>query len=195
MIILGIWNDALVFIVGAGTGWSSSIIIGFWGVYIGVGVWSSSIVRSSFTTAGEVSSCIGCRCGKHFLGHCFSVCPIYFVFYMDCNTMYQLLYGCLILMGVDSDGLCVIPSNVTTWRASCVIILGIWNVALVCIVGAGRGWPSSIIIGFWGICVGVGVWSSSTVRSSSTTTGEVSACMGCRCGERLLGHDHSWYME
>ena len=69
-----------------------------------------------------------------------------------------------------------------------MIIIGIWNGALVFIVGAGMGWPSSIIIGFWGICVTVGVWSSPTVRSSSTTTGEVSACMGCRCGELLLGH-------
>ena len=102
--------------------------------------------------------------------------------------MYQLLYGCVILMGVNSDGMCVITSNVTDWRASCVIILGIWYFALVCIVGAGTGWPSSTIIGFWGVCVGVGVWSSSTVRSSSTTAGEVSACMGCRFGERLLGH-------
>ena len=83
-------------------------------------------------------------------------------------------------MGVNSDGLCVITSNVTDWRASCVIIIGIWNVALVCIVGAGPGWPSSIIICFWGICVGVGIWSYSTVRSSSTTAGEVSACMDCK---------------
>ena len=44
MIILGIWNDALVFIVGAGPECPSSIIIGFWGVYIGVVVWISSTV-------------------------------------------------------------------------------------------------------------------------------------------------------
>ena len=86
-----IWNDALVFVAGAGTGWTSSIIIGFWGVCVIVGVWSSSTVRS----------------------------------YMDGNTMYQVLYCCFILMGVNSDGLCVITSNVTDWRASCVIILGI----------------------------------------------------------------------
>ena len=66
-------------------------------------------------------------------------------------------------MGVSSDGLCVITSNVTDWRASCVIILGIWNDALVFIVGTGTGWPSSIVIGFCGVIVCVGVWSSSTV--------------------------------
>ena len=77
--------------------------------------------------------------------------------------MYQVLYCCFILMGVNSDGPCVITSNVTDWRASCVIILGIWNDALVFIVGTGTGWPSSIIIGFWGVCVGFSVWSSSTV--------------------------------
>ena len=87
-----------------------------------------------------------------------------------------------------SLGVWYITSNVIDWRASCVIILDIWNDALVFIVGAGTGWPSSIIIGCWGVCVGVGVWSSSTVWSSSITAGDVSACMGCRCGERLLGH-------
>ena len=65
-------------------------------------------------------------------------------------------------MGVNSDGLCVITSNVTDWRASCVIILGIWNNALVFIVVVGTGWTSSTIIGFWGVCVGVGIWSSIT---------------------------------
>ena len=79
MIIIGIWNDVLVFIVGAGTGWPSSIIIGFWGVCVGVGVgvWSSSTLRSSSTAAGEVSACMGCRCGESLLGHCFSVCIIF----------------------------------------------------------------------------------------------------------------------
>ena len=77
--------------------------------------------------------------------------------------MYQLLYGYFILLGVNSDGLCVITSNGTDWRDSCVIILGIWNDALVFIVGAGTVWPSSFIIGFWVVFVGVGVWSSSTV--------------------------------
>ena len=48
---------------------------------------------------------------------------------MDGNTMYQLLYVCFILMRVNSDGLRVIKSNVTDWRASCVIIIGIWNYA------------------------------------------------------------------
>ena len=104
------------------------------------------------------------------------------------NTMYQLLYGCVILMGVSCDGMCVITSSVTDWRDSCVIIIGIWNDALVFIVGTGTGWPSSIIIGFGGVCGGVGGWSSYTLLSSSTTTGEVSVCMGCRCGERLLGY-------
>ena len=77
MIILGIWNDALVFIVGAGTAGSSSIIIGFWGVYVGVDVWSASTVCSSSTTTGEVSSCMVCMCGELRLGHCFSVCLIF----------------------------------------------------------------------------------------------------------------------
>ena len=108
--------------------------------------------------------------------------------------MYQLLYGCFISMGVNSDGMCVITSNVTDWRDSCVIILGIWNDALVFIVGAGTGWSSSIIIGFWGICVGVGIWSSSTVRSSSTTAGDVSSCIECRCGYCLLGNCFSFYL-
>ena len=81
MIILGIWNDSLVFVVGAGTGWPSSIIIGFWGVCVIVGVCSSSTVRSSSTTAGEVSACIGCRCWERLLGHCFSVCLIFLFSY------------------------------------------------------------------------------------------------------------------
>ena len=77
MIILGIWNDALVFIVGTGTGWPSSIVIGFWGVCVIVVVLSSSTVRSSSTTAGELSACMGCRCGDRLLGNCFSVCLIF----------------------------------------------------------------------------------------------------------------------
>ena len=106
----------------------------------------------------------GVGVGKFCLGTV-SLSVLYFFFYMAGNTMYHLLYGCLIPMGVNSDGLCVITSNVTNWRTSCVIILGIWNNALVCIVAAGTGWSSSIIIGFWGVCycVGVGVWSSYTV--------------------------------
>ena len=67
MIILGIWNDALVFIVDAGTEGSSSIIIGCWGfcvgVGVGVGVWSAYNVCSSSTTVGEVSTCMGYRRG------------------------------------------------------------------------------------------------------------------------------------
>ena len=62
-------------------------------------------------------------------------------FYMDGNTMYQVLYCCFILMGVNSDGLCVIPSNVTDWRDSCVIILGIWNDALVSVLVLVSGVP------------------------------------------------------
>ena len=77
--------------------------------------------------------------------------------------MYQVLYGCFILMGVNSDDMCVITSSVTDWRASCVINLGIWNDALVFIVVTGTGWTSSIVIGFWGVIFRVGVWSSSTV--------------------------------
>ena len=92
------------------------------------------------------------------------------------------------MLGVNADGLCVITSNVTACRAYCVIIIGIWNDDLVFLVGADMAGSSSIIIGFWGVCVGVGVSNASTVRSSYTTTGEVSACMGCRCGELLLGY-------
>ena len=79
MVILGIWNDALVFIVGTGTGWPFSIVIGFWGVCVGVivVVWSSYTVRYSSTTAGEVSACIGCRWGELLLGHCLSVCLMF----------------------------------------------------------------------------------------------------------------------
>ena len=58
-------------------------------------------------------------------------------------------------------------------------------------VGAGTAGCSSIIIGFWGVCVGVGVWSASTVQSSSTNVGVLSACMGFRRGERRLGHRFS----
>ena len=94
-------------------------------------------------------------------------------------------------MGVNYDGLCFITSNITAWRTSCVIILGICNDALVFIVGTGPGWSSSIIIGCWVVCVGVGVWSASTVCFSSTTVDEVYACMGCRCGQRCLGNRFS----
>ena len=77
MIILGIWNYALVFHVGAGTVGSSSSIIGFWGVCVGVGDWSTSTVCSSSTTSGKVFPCMGCRRGECRLGHRFSVCLIY----------------------------------------------------------------------------------------------------------------------
>ena len=73
-----------------------------------------------------------------------------------------------------------------------MIIPGIWNDALVFLVGSGTAGYDSIIIGCWGVCVGVGVgvgvWSASTVCSSSATVGEVSACMGCRRGECRLGN-------
>ena len=94
-------------------------------------------------------------------------------------------------MGVNYDGLCVITSNVTTWRASCVIIIAIWNDALVFLVGEGTAGSSSIIIGWCCVCVGGGVWIYSTVWLSSTTSGEVSAYMGCRRGEHHLGHPFS----
>ena len=81
--------------------------------------------------------------------------------------------------------------NVTAWRASYVIIIGISNYALVFLVGAGTEGLSSSIIDCWVFCVGVGVWSASTVCSSSTTSGEVFTFMGCRCGERRLGHRFS----
>ena len=97
-------------------------------------------------------------------------------------------------MGVNADNLCVITSNITAWRASYVTIIGIWNDALVFILGAGTLGSSSIIIGFWGVCVGVGVWSNSTVCSSSTTAGKVSACVGFRRGERRLWHCFSVYL-
>ena len=108
----------------------------------------------------------------------------------------MIYHTCVLVPGGSSGGWCpggslgvwYIMSNVTDWRASCVIILVIWNDSLVFVGGAGTGWPSSIIIGLWGVCVIVGVWSFYTVRSSSTTAGEVSACMGCRCWELLLGH-------
>ena len=63
MIILGICNDALVFIVGAGTAGSSSIIIGCLCVCVGVCVWSASTACSSYTTSGEISACMGCMRG------------------------------------------------------------------------------------------------------------------------------------
>ena len=69
-----------------------------------------------------------------------------------------------------------------------MIILGICNYSLVFLVGAGTAGPPSIIIGFWGVRVGVGVWSAYNVCSSSTIVGEVSACIGCRRVERCLGH-------
>ena len=50
-------------------------------------------------------------------------------------------------MGVYADGVCVITSNLTAWRASFVIIIGIWNDVMVFLVGAGTAGSSSIIIG------------------------------------------------
>ena len=60
-------------------------------------------------------------------------------------------------MGVNADSLHVITSNVTAWGASCVIIVGIWNYAMVFLVVAGTEGYYSIIIGFWGVCVVFGV--------------------------------------
>ena len=67
------------------------------------------------------------------------------------------------MLGVNADGVCVITSNVTAWRAPCVIILGIWNDALVFLLGVGTAVSYSVIIGYWGFYVGVGIWSASTV--------------------------------
>ena len=50
-----------------------------------------------------------------------------------------------------------------------MIIIGIWNDTLVFLIGAGKAGYSSSIIGWWGVCVGVGVWSDSNMFSSSTT--------------------------
>ena len=77
MINICIWNDTLVFLLGARTAGSSSIIIGLWGVCVGFGVWSSFNVCSSSTTSGEVSACMGFRRGERRLGHRFSVCIIF----------------------------------------------------------------------------------------------------------------------
>ena len=77
MIIVGIWNYAMVFLVVAGTEGYYSIIIGFWGVCVVFGVWSAYTVFSSSTTVGEVSSCMGCRRGERRLGQRFSVCLIF----------------------------------------------------------------------------------------------------------------------
>ena len=95
------------------------------------------------------------------------------------------------MLGVNDDGLCVVTSNITAWMASCVIILGIWNDTPVFLVGAVTAGSSSIIIGWWGVCVVVGVWSASVVFSSSSASGEVSACMRFRRGECRLGHRFS----
>ena len=66
-------------------------------------------------------------------------------------------------MGVYADGVCVITSNLTAWRASFVIIIGIWNDVLVFLVGAGTAGSSSNIIGCWGFYVGVGACVASNV--------------------------------
>ena len=68
MIICGIWNDALVVFVGAGNAGSSSIIIGEWGFFVGVGAWIASTVCSCSATSGELSSCMGCSGGELQLG-------------------------------------------------------------------------------------------------------------------------------
>ena len=101
---------------------------------------------------------------------------------------------CFILLGLNTEGLCFIESNATMWRASCVIIHGIWNDARVFLVGAGTLGSSYIIIGWCGVCVGVGVWIASNLFSSSDTSGKLSACMGCRRGERCLGYRLSVFL-
>ena len=91
MIILGIWNYVLVFLVGVGKVGSSSIIIGFWGVYVGVGIWNASTMCSSSTVSGEVSACTGCRRGGSCLVYRISVCLVY-ISYKDRNIMSLLLF-------------------------------------------------------------------------------------------------------
>ena len=78
--------------------------------------------------------------------------------------------------------MCVIMSNVTARKASCVINIGIWNDALLFLLVSGISGSSSVIICFRCVCVGVGVWIASNVCSSSTIVGEVSAFMRCRLG-------------
>ena len=92
------------------------------------------------------------------------------------------------MLGVNYDGLCVIMSNVTACRASCVIILGIWNDAPVFLVGACMEVSHSIIIGIWGVYVCVGVCRDSSLCYYCTTGVEVYNCIGFRRGERCLVH-------
>ena len=59
MIICGICNDALVFFVGTGKAGSSSIIIGEWGVFVGICDCIASTVCSCSANPGELSNCMG----------------------------------------------------------------------------------------------------------------------------------------
>ena len=77
VVIIGIWNNAFVFLVGAGTAGYYSSIIGCWDVCVVVGVWSASTVCYSSNSSGEVFSCMGCRRGERCIGYRFSVCFIF----------------------------------------------------------------------------------------------------------------------
>ena len=74
-----------------------------------------------------------------------------------------------------------------------MIICGIWNYLQAFCVVAGKAGSSSIIMGWWGDCVGVGgvVCSScciaSIVCSYYSTPGKFLDCMGWRRGEGCLG--------
>ena len=92
------------------------------------------------------------------------------------------------------EGLCAITPNATAWRYSCVIICGIWNYLQAFCVVAGKAGSSSIIMGWWGDCVGVGgvvcfsYCIASTFCSCSSNLGELSDFIVWRRGERPLGY-------
>ena len=69
--------------------------------------------------------------------------------YHWCTVVFEVeifFNGCFILLGLNADVWCVITSSSTAWKAFCVIILGIWNNALVFLLGAGTEGSSSTII-------------------------------------------------
>ena len=75
-----------------------------------------------------------------------------------------------------------------------MIIHSIWNDAREFRIGEGMSGSSPTIIGSWGVCVVIGVvlcsycWIASLVCSFTSTSGELSDCMGWRRGESCLGH-------
>ena len=77
----------------------------------------------SFDYLVMISPVVGCITGEHY-----------------CLRFKYLSNVCFILLGVNAEGQCVIMSNATDCRASCVIISGIWNYVLVFCVGAGTTW-------------------------------------------------------